>query len=222
MPVVPRQVEHLTGTEGRHRATHASERGEAVEPVAAAACGQLHVCHRIVVLDVACRVRVQSEGLAGRQQQHMLAALELREEVVLRVEVARRAAAAVAGPQLARPERPRPCSAAGLVEPGPVEALLKLGLQCGQWRPLALAVLVDPLERRLQVVALALLAAQLRRAGGCEAGEAHRLDGANAQPAAVVPGEDVGAGWCRVHTELVRTAKLTERLKVPPARQACG
>ena len=40
--------------------------------------------------------------------------------------------------------------------------------------------------------------------------------------AAVVPGEDVGAGWYRVHTELVRTAKLTERLKVPPARQACG
>ena len=91
----------------------------------------------------------------------MLAALELREEVVLRVEVAGRAPAAVAGPQLARTKRPRPCSAARAVEPAPVKALLELGLQCGQWRLVALAVLVDPEERRLQIVALALLATQL-------------------------------------------------------------
>ena len=38
----------------------------------------------------------QLARLAGRQEQHVLAALELREEVVLRVEVAGRAPAAVA------------------------------------------------------------------------------------------------------------------------------
>ena len=44
-------------------------------------------------------------SLGGRA---VLAALELCEEVVLRVEVAGRAPAAVPGPQLARTKRPRP------------------------------------------------------------------------------------------------------------------
>mmetsp|Transcript_89298 Transcript_89298/g.268520 ORF Transcript_89298/g.268520 Transcript_89298/m.268520 type:complete len:337 (+) Transcript_89298:559-1569(+) len=93
------QPEDLAGREGRLQSARACERREAFR------VGRLRVRDGEIVHLMRDGVRVEVVRLTRREEQHVLPALDLRKEVAERVVVARRAAAAVTSPHLARAER---------------------------------------------------------------------------------------------------------------------